>query len=400
MPREWCRFWLRDLRAIALSATVLWTASTARAQAASQFSSAILSGWSAGISATGVYEDGVQLVLGAPVKAAAFGASANAAKLWRTRHDRLEFSAGGGIRQYPSNPVLDQRNYDLNGSLIHSFSRTTTAQLGAGVSSFFVDRAITATGTGPALGRLVNLTTQSASAAFGTQIRRGYTASVSANRQEIQTSTVGLVGGTFASVGAHVIGQLSRTTNLSVSGVSQYSRFDTIGVTLPRVSATAAYIDPFGFTASLSAGIIVGSARGIPLLSRIGLGLSVGFRSRLGQFSGDLQREVGQAFGFVTGIQVTQSAGMGYTRQITRAWTTGARASIGSLSTVQVGAPRTSVSQASINTSFSLARGAAISIGAFANKFGGGAQNFSGRGINTTISYGWAQRRRGEPAAR
>ncbi len=392
------RTWLRDLRVVGLFATALCIARPASAQVASKFSSAILSGWSAGISANGGYEDGIQLVLGQPVTAYAFGANANAAKLWRTRHDRVEVSAGAGLRQYPTNPILDQRTYDFGGSVLHTFTRTTTAQVGLNASSFFVDRAITGAGPGVALGRLVNVRTQTASALFGTQIRRGYTASLTANRQVLQTSTVGLFPGVFASVGANLAGQLSRATSINVGVVSQYSRFDTNEVTLPRIIGTASYTDPFGFSASFTGSTVMGSAAALPLLSRLGLGLSVGFRTRLGQFSGDLTREVGQAFGFVTGIQVTSSAAMGYSKQITRALTTSARGSIGRLSTVEAGAPSTAVSLASAGMSLAIARGATISLSAFASKFGNGTQTLNGKGVSTSMSYGWAQQRRGDPS--
>jgi hypothetical protein len=402
MTRFWKRFRLVVWWGALLPAALLSVAQPVEAQAGSQFSSAILSGWSANLSSAGGYEDGAQFALGQPVRAFSVGANGSVAKLWRTRSNRLEVSGGGGLRSYPSNPTLDQRTYDVSGSITHSFSRTTTASFGMNASSFFVDRAITASGPGVALGRLVNLQSTSAAAAFGLQLRRGYTASFSANRSEMRTNSVGIFGGTFASVGASMIGQLSRSTSLSFSTVSQYSRFDTVGVTLPRASATLSYNDPFGFTAGVTAGTVFGSAGGIPLASRIGVGVSVGFRNRfLGQISGDLNRDVGQAFGIVTGIQVTQSAAFGISKPFTRAWSGSTRLSIGTLSTVEAGAPSTSVALGTISTSLALSRTANLSVGVYSNSFGASAgQRFNGKGVTASLSYGWSQSRPGAAPAR
>ena len=403
MTRIWRRFRLPVRWGVTASAILLCFAQTVEAQVGSQFSSAILSGWSAGISSAGGFEDGAQFVLGEPVRAYSFGANASAAKLWRTRSNRLEFSGGGGLRQYPGNSTLDQRTYDFSGNISHAFSRTTTASFGMGASSFFVERAISASGTpGPSLGRLVSLRSRTAAASFGMQLRRGYTASFTANRQEMRTSTVGLFGGTFASVGASLNAQLSRSLAFSFSTVSQYSRFDTLGVTLPRASASLSYSDPFGFSAGVSAGTVFGAAGGIPLGSRIGVGVSVAFRNRiLGQISGDLTRDVGQAFGIATGIQVNQSAAFGVAKSFTRAWGASTRFSIGTLSTVAPGSPSTSVGLGTVGTSLAISRNASVSIGGYANSFGGAAgQRFNGKGVTASLSYGWSQSRRGDDAAR
>ncbi len=378
------------------------TASGVGAQASSRFASSVLSGWSAGVSATGGWEEGLQFIDNRPAQANFVGASGNAAKLWQTRRDRIEASASGSVTRYPTLPTLDRLNYDFNTGILHSFSRSTTVQLGVGTGSIATSQALTPSGTGgPALFQLVQARTNSGLAAFRTQFGRRISAEVSASGQDIRTETAGVLGGQFATATASLAGQLSRTLTLSLIASTQYSKIDTNEFNLPRGGAALSYRNRSGLIAVIAAGAVStpGSVQ-VPLASRLSMvgNLAVPFRKF--QFAANAQREVGQVFGLAAGLLVAQTVGGGVTTRMTRSLTLDGAYSIGTQDPVGTPEPTSRIESISTGANYVISRGAVVTFSAFARRFTALPQQIVSRGVTTGFAYRWSQQRRSQAPPR
>jgi len=391
MSRLGGRYWLAGV-------LVCLTASGVGAQA-SRFATSVLSGWSAGLSATGGWEDGVQFVDNRPAQANFASASGNAAKLWQTRRDRIEASVTGSVTRYPTMPVLDRLNYDINLRMLHSFSRSTTAQLGAGTSSIAINQALTASGTGgPVLLQLVQARTNSGVAAFTTQIGRKIHAELSANGQDIRTETVGILGGQFATIGATLTGQLSRELSLNVAALNQYSKIDTSVFNLPRATAALNYLNRSGVVIGIRAEAVAAPASvPVPLSSRISFAANLAVPVRTVSLSANAQRDVGQIFGFGAGLLLSQTVGAGLIKRFNRSLSLDGSYSLGTQETLGSNMPVMRIEAISTGANYVISRRAVITFSAFARRFTAGPTQFIGRGVTTGFAYNWSQQRRSQP---
>ncbi len=387
-------------RGCVTSLLVCLAASDLGAQSTSRFAASVLSGWSAALGMAGGWEEGLQFVNGVPAQATSGAINGSVAKLWQTRRDRIEASVGGALTKYPSNPVLDRLTYDINTGILHTFSRGTSAQIGLGASSMILNQALTAAGTGAPLLQLVRADTKSASTAFRARFGRRFGAEVSANGQDIKTSTVGIFGGQFATVAATFTGQLSRETLVSVAASNQYTRIDTSEINLPRASAAVRYRSRSGLVLGASAGTVFlpSTSVQLPLTSRISAAGNVVIPVGSAQLSAEVHRDVNQAFGFASGLLRSKSVAGGASKRFTRSLSVDGSYSVTWQEIVGSTALPTQIDAVSLGSNYGLGRGAAFSFAAFARRFSDGALQFVSRGVTTGLTYNWSQQRRSQPA--
>jgi hypothetical protein len=363
----------------------------ANAQLASKFSSAILSGWSAGVGMSSGFEDGLQFVNGARVQTVSYGAGVNAAKLWRLRKDAIDASAAGGIVQYPEQPFLNQKTYEFGGGVVHTFSRFTSATVRAQASSSFINRSVGLSGTGVLLGQLIEARSQSLSASYQTQFRRSLTASMNGSIQRINTGTPGFEGGQFSSLGVAVGGQLNRETTLGAAASYTLSQLAGVGANLPVVSASLDHRRRSGLNARVSGGAAVGPGLDVPFLSRLFGSVTGGLAGRWGEVSVEAQRTIGQQFG----LDSTSLQEINFEKKESAATTAG----LGGFGGVQAGGVSSRQTSYSASTRYLLSRSMTVALRGFIQQQTG-AFDVTSKVASLNFSYGWSQSRRAEPAAR
>ena len=390
---------IRIVAAVSAACLLISVPRCAEAQLASKFSSAILSGWSAGLGMTTGFEDDLQFVNGAGVQAASYGVGANAAKLWRSRKDVLDGSISGGLVQYPQQRVLNQKAYEVGGGVVHNFSRFTSALVRGQLSSSFINRSLGGGGPGVLLGTLIEARSRSATAAVQRQFRRSMTASLTGSIQQVSSGTPGFGTGQFSSAGVTVGGQLNRETTLGAAANFQFSRLAGVSVNLPVVSASLEHRRRSGLNARVSAGAAVGSGLDVPAVSRLFGSVTGGFAGRWGEVSAEAQRTIGQQFGLdSTSLQAINSASVSLSKPFTRQLSAGVSAGIGAFGGIGPGGIDSRQTNYSANTRYLINRAMTVSLrGVLLQQRG--VFNLNSKVVTAAFSYGWSQSRRAEPAA-
>jgi hypothetical protein len=379
-------------------------ASPMHAQAAltSSFSSAILSGWSAGIGLSSGAEDDLQFLNGAGVQAVSYGVGANAAKLIRLRKNILDGSVSGSLVQYPQQQLLNQRNYDVGAGVVHTFSRFSSATLRGQMSSAFINRLVGGTGPGVFTGQLIEAKSRSLTGTYQRQLRRSIVAGVNGGIQRVSTGTPGFGTGQFSSAGVSITGQLNRETELGAGATFNFSQLDTTGASLPVVTGTIAHRRRSGLNARASVGAAVGPSIEVPLLSRLYGSVSGGYGGRWGEVSVEAQRTIGQQFGAgTTTLQEVISASISASKNFTRQLSAGASAGLGGFGGVETGSEGVNSRQTdySGNAAYRFSRSMSLTVrGVYRRQRG--VFNVDSRFVNASFAYGWSQSRRAEGPAR
>lgn len=316
----------------------------------------------------------------------------DAARLWRTRRDRVALASSGALIRFRSLSDLDRSAYSVSLDATHEFTRRTSTVFDYRLQSDLTNRSVTSSGEGSLLPGLVSARSHTASAALAYRATRMVTTRVDARAQRVSFDTPGLASGWLAVVGGDVTRRQSRFAQYSFGYEYRHSEAAQHPLDAQQLTGTSQH----QLTEHLIARVTAGATFQDRAQSSSGAhfvgGAALNLVNPRDEFGAAYQRTVGQEFGRQSASAFTTDwVVLSYRRVLTKtlhldaggrqAWSGAAQQDERSTST-----------EGTLSIRYMSTWGPALTVGAFARRRD---DRFvvAGRGMTIGVGYGWSQLR-------